>query len=484
VSIERGEAEPRPRRRFRLPRRRDALLGLLVVLICAVFLAPYVIVTVPAGSAGVIWHRFSGGTDTRKVLPEGIALIWPWDKVYLYDTRLQSHSIDIVALTHDGLNVTIALTFRWFVDAKNLGYLHKLIGPDYLKLLLIPEVNASTRREFGKFLTTDFYNAGREVMARDVFAGVVDPGRANFIYARSERDLDREVEQKRPLAEAEIRDRLIEMTDVLVRDIVLPPRIVAAIQSKVEQEQLVKEMRFRVEREQFETDRKIIEAKGIKEFQEIVQSGISEPYLKWRGIEATVMLATSPNAKTVVIGGNGGLPLILNTGDAATPPSAPTPGSPVSSSPVPSSPVPGPQARVPLGPVAAGGEAPPLEGANAYQGSVDVSRPDLKSRQPSPYSLGAPLPAPTGAWSSDLVLGPRAIPSTDADALRQGAPQAVPAPVSASGIPLLASPAGTAGGGTFWTRMRDLLSYTGWFGGPGEARSEAKTEAKSEAPNR
>ncbi len=111
------------------------------------------------------------------------------------------------------------------------------------------------------------------------------------------------------------------MSDVLVRDIVLPPRIVAAIQSKVEQEQLVKEMRFRVEREQFESERKVVEAKGIKQFQEIVQAGISEPYLKWRGIEATVMLATSPNAKTVVIGGHGGLPLILTPrrGDAASP---------------------------------------------------------------------------------------------------------------------------------------------------------------------
>ncbi|GJD62475.1 prohibitin family protein [Methylobacterium frigidaeris] len=474
MSIERVEAEPRPRRRFRLPRRRDALLGLLVVLICAVFLAPYVVVTVPAGSAGVIWHRFSGGTDTRKVLPEGIALIWPWDRVYLYDTRLQSHSLDIVALTRDGLNVTIALTFRWFVDRDNLGYLHKLVGPDYLKLLLIPEVNASTRREFGKFQTTDFYNAGREVMAREVYTGVVDPGRPNFIYARNERELDRESRQGRPDAEAEIRDRLIEMTDILVRDIILPPRITGAIQSKIEQEQLVKEMRFRVEREQYESERKVIEANGIKQFQEIVQAGISEAYLKWRGIEATVMLATSPNAKTVVIGGNGGLPLILNTGDAATPqgPSAP-----------------GPQARIPQGPVSSGptpaaGDAPPLEGANAYEGSVDVSRPELKNQQPSPYSLGAPLPAPTGAWSHDLTLGLRTIPSTDPDApaLRQSAPQAVPAPVPAGGIPLLSSPAGTGGGGTFWTRMRDLLSYTGWFGGPGN--SEAKGEVKGGTPNR
>ena len=45
--------------------------------------------------------------------------------------------------------------------------------------------------------------------------------------------------------------------------------------------------------------------------------GISETYLRWRGIEATLELAKSNNAKVVVIGsGKDGLPLILNTEDS------------------------------------------------------------------------------------------------------------------------------------------------------------------------
>src|SRR5690606_25237304 len=42
--------------------------------------------------------------------------------------------------------------------------------------------------------------------------------------------------------------------------------------------------------------------------------------LKWKGINATVELATSPNSKVVVIGaGDGGLPLILGGFEQTTP---------------------------------------------------------------------------------------------------------------------------------------------------------------------
>jgi len=45
-----------------------------------------------------------------------------------------------------------------------------------------------------------------------------------------------------------------------------------------------------------------------------VSDGISPSYLKWKGIEATLELSQSQNAKVVVIGSgeNNGLPLILN----------------------------------------------------------------------------------------------------------------------------------------------------------------------------
>ena len=71
-------------------------------------------------------------------------------------------------------------------------------------------------------------------------------------------------------------------------------------------------MEFVLMKERQEADRKRIEAQGVADFQKIVSSGISEQLLKWKGIEATMEIARSQNAKVVVIGaGKDGLPLIL-----------------------------------------------------------------------------------------------------------------------------------------------------------------------------
>ena len=104
----------------------------------------------------------------------------------------------------------------------------------------------------------------------------------------------------------------IQILDTLVLSIELPPEIVAAINRQTEQYYMIQEYKFRVQREAEESKRKQIEADGIAAFQKTVSQGISDSYLRWRGIEATLQLAQSPNAKIVIIGsGKDGLPIIL-----------------------------------------------------------------------------------------------------------------------------------------------------------------------------
>jgi regulator of protease activity HflC (stomatin/prohibitin superfamily) len=363
--------------------RRRLALSLLVTVILVVFLAPYVVVNIPVGSAGVLWHRFSG-TDFDRTLRDGISLKWPWDIAYTYSTRLQSHDIVVSALTADGLNVSIAITYRWFLNKKFLPHLHNALGPTYAETLLLPEVNAATRRQFALIAVRDYYGTTREQALSRVFDAVVNSNTPNYICSPAEVNKDE--------ATNNWQDCLVILADVLVRDVELPPRIVASIQSKIEQQQLVQEMQYRVERERYESDRKLIEAEGIRKFQETVQSGISDTYLKWRGIEATVLLATSPNAKTVIIGGANGLPLILNTGDSNS--AVPT----ASAVPSPSSPI----TAQSVGPVTNGTlPVPPQSGPSpsfTISGSLDVSRPDLLQGG----TREATSNIVQGAWSGDL----------------------------------------------------------------------------------
>jgi hypothetical protein len=113
----------------------------------------------------------------------------------------------------------------------------------------------------------------------------------------------------------------IQILDTLVLSIELPPPIVAAINRQTQQFYEIQEYKYRVEREAQESTRKQVEANGIAAFQRTVSQGISDSYLRWRGIEATLALAQSPNAKIVVIGsGKDGLPIIL--GNVDSPPAA------------------------------------------------------------------------------------------------------------------------------------------------------------------
>ena len=65
-------------------------------------------------------------------------------------------------------------------------------------------------------------------------------------------------------------------------------------------------------KEKQEAERKRIEARGIADFQRVVSRGIKAQLLQGKGIEATEKLASSTNAKVIIVGaGKSGLPLIL-----------------------------------------------------------------------------------------------------------------------------------------------------------------------------
>ena len=73
-------------------------------------------------------------------------------------------------------------------------------------------------------------------------------------------------------------------------------------------------MPFAVFQQVLHADQQSLRLCGIADFQDIVARGISEPLLRWKGIEATEKLASSANSKVVIVGaGKDGLPIILDT---------------------------------------------------------------------------------------------------------------------------------------------------------------------------
>jgi regulator of protease activity HflC (stomatin/prohibitin superfamily) len=274
---------------------------LMIALFVGVVLYPHVVVTVPSGQVGLLWKRFGGGTvlDPGKLRDEGLHFIFPWDILFLYDLRLQSVVQNYNAISSDGVSLTATVNIRFRMDRDMVPNAHKRIGPDYVRLLVLPEIGSRTREIIAKYTAEGVYSTKRQTIEKEILSAARERMPAPV-----------------KLAEAAAQEPMLY--DTLVQGIELPPSVVAAINRKLEQYYLVGEYGFRVEREQKESERKVIEANGIADFQKIVSRGISESYLRWRGIEATLELSQSKNAKVVVIGsGRDGLPIILGNVDSA-----------------------------------------------------------------------------------------------------------------------------------------------------------------------
>jgi regulator of protease activity HflC (stomatin/prohibitin superfamily) len=283
----------------------------MVATLVAVVLYPHVVVTVPSGHVGVLWKRFAGGTvlDPRRLRDEGLHLIWPWDQLFLYDLRLQSFTESYNAISSDGVSLTATVNVRFRLQRDAVPVLHQAIGPNYQRVLVQPGIGSLTREVIAQYTAEQVYSTARQEIQDKIRSLVED--------RLTEKMMEREGEESYRVS---MRDTVI-LYDILVAGIELPAAIVAAINRKTEQYYIAEEYKFRVEREKRESERKKIEAEGIRDFQQTVSQGISESYLRWRGIEATLQLSQSTNSKVVVIGsGKDGLPIILGNVDAPLPP--------------------------------------------------------------------------------------------------------------------------------------------------------------------
>jgi hypothetical protein len=209
-----------------------------------------------------------------------------------------------------------------------------------------------------------------------------------------EKMMEREGEASYSVA---MRDTVI-LYDTLLYGIILPQDVVNAINRKAEQYYISEEYKFRIEREKRESERKKIEAEGIREFQQTVSQGISDSYLRWRGIEATLQLSHSTNSKVVIIGsGKDGLPIILGNVDSPAPPSASGTTVPDISKEKPPGPAPTTQTEkdqvTTLGRNSIVSSPTPAPGAPEQRKSFGpISLPNIESLLPEILAPKAPLP--------------------------------------------------------------------------------------------
>ena len=256
----------------------------IVALLLVIVFWNRITVTIPAGNGGVLYRLFGGGIDTTKTYEEGFHFIAPWNSMQIYETRQMVADEEMSALSSNGLEIKIEFSTWYQPKWDELGKLHATIGTQYLTRAVIPAMRSAARSVVGRYTPEQIYSTKRDAIQEEIF------------------------EETKKLLES----KHIQLNQVLIRSVTLPPTIKSAIESKLKQEQEALEYEFKLEKAAHEAERQRVEAEGKAKANNIVSASINDKILREKGIEATLKLAESPNAKIVVIGNsNDGMPLIL-----------------------------------------------------------------------------------------------------------------------------------------------------------------------------
>lgn len=242
-------------------------------------------VTINSGEAGVLYKTFGGGVVTdQPPLGEGFHVVAPWNRVFVYEVRQQSLDEKMQVLSSNGLEINLDATVWFQPTFGDLGKLHQERGEAYVQRVLQPAIRSAARSVVGRYIPEQLYASKREAIQREIF------------------------EETQIL----LANQYVQINEVLVRDVSLPVSIKDAIERKLGQEQESLEYVFRLEKAEQEAERQRIDAEGKARANQILSASLNNQILKEKGIQATLELARSPNAKVVVIGGGeDGMPLIL-----------------------------------------------------------------------------------------------------------------------------------------------------------------------------
>jgi len=262
---------------------RTAILIIIgVVLLIIVIIKSSVVIE--AGQAGVLFRPFSDGVETENTYGEGFQIIAPWNDMIIFPVRQLSTSDKMRVLSVNGLEVSVDATVWYQPEYAKLPFLYQEKGRNYESEILNPAISAAARSVVGRYTPEQLYSSKRDVIQEEILDEVRN----------------------------ELKTQYIQVNRVLVKDVTLPEKIKEAIERKLRQEQESLEYEFRLTKATKEAERQKIDAEGKAVANTILSASLTDKILTEKGIEATLMLAQSPNAKVVVVGsGDSGLPIIL-----------------------------------------------------------------------------------------------------------------------------------------------------------------------------
>lgn len=177
--------------------------------------------------------------------------------------------------TQEGLNVQADISLLYHVDHDKANEVYKRYGANYEEVMVLSNFRATAREISAKFPARELYATSRDKVEKTIFDELSkNIGKYGFI-----------------------------IDAVLLKDIILPPQMMQAIEDKVTAEQAAMKMDFVIAQQKKEAERMMIEANAIKKSQQIIDSSLTEQLLQYYNIEMLKGLTNSPNTKIIITDG-------------------------------------------------------------------------------------------------------------------------------------------------------------------------------------
>lgn len=257
-------------------------LGLLLTLI--LMLAS--LRTVPTGHLGMVVTF--GRVDETPLLP-GLHFTNPSARLKPISVKTALFEQHNSVPTQEGLRVDLDVALLFHIEQDKVYTLFTTVGDNYEEVIIAPLLASEVRGLTSQSDAKALYGEGREAIQKNLTTLMFDA----------------------------LAPRGIVVEKVLLRAIKLPALLRSSIEAKAQAEQVAEQMKFVLQKEHQEAERKSIEASGIADFQRIVSEGITPSLLQWKGIEATEKFSDSKNSKLVIMGNTKASMPVLLSGDTA-----------------------------------------------------------------------------------------------------------------------------------------------------------------------
>src|ERR1700756_1740827 len=189
--------------------------------------------------------------------------------------------------TKEGLSVNAEISLLYHIRPEEASNVYQKFGTNYQEVMVLSNFRATAREISARYYAKELYATARQ----NVEKSITD-------------ELKAHIEQHGFIVDA-----------VLLKDIVLPPQIMASIESKVQAEQEALKMDFVIEKQKKEAERMRIEAEGMKAAQDILSQSITEKILEYNRIKMYEGLVKSGNTKVIITDGKTPLFNTLNASE-------------------------------------------------------------------------------------------------------------------------------------------------------------------------